>query len=115
MQPPSPPAPPSVNPPEEPPSSSLAPTQFEELFGEGAEGLLLDVLDRPDAFDEDQQDLARSILNGDEAIASLDEEGRTRLDEMGRHLAFLEPYAPPEPEEIARPAYVRNQSEMEDF
>lgn len=116
MLPPAPPRPPDFNQtPEERPRSSLAPTQFEELFGEGAEGLLLDVLDRPDIFDEDQRDLALAVLNGEERIDSLNDESRQRLDEIGRHLAYLEPYVPPKEGEDARPAYIRTREEMENF
>lgn len=116
MQPPSPPTPPGVNTPKEEPSrSSLAPTQFEELFGEGAEGLLQDVLDRPDVFSGDQQDLALAILGGDKTVSAASGEDRTRLDEIARQLAFLKSPPPKAPAKIPRPAYVRTREEMEDF
>lgn len=111
-----PPAPPSVDSrPEEHPRTARPNTQYEEMFGEGAEGLLLDVLDRPDTFDEDQRDLARSILSGEEAIPTLGPEGRQRLDEIGRDLVHLDPFVPPVREDAPRPTYVRTRKEMEDF
>ena len=101
---------------EEPKRSSLPLTQFEDLFGEGAEGVLLDVLDRPDVFDKDQQDLATTILSGENAIRTLDDEERERLDGMTRTLARLKKYEPSK-KKLAdpRPAYVRTKEEMEDF
>lgn len=115
MQPPNPPTPPGVSTQkEEPVRSSLAPTQFEELFGEGAEGLLEDVLDRPDAFSKDQRDLAMAILGGDKSINSADAEDRTRINEIAHNLAFLNPITPKTPVDD-RPVYVRTRAEMEDF
>ena len=101
--------------PEEPPRSSLAPTQFEELFGEGAEGLLLDVLDRPDAFSRDQQDLARIMLGRGSTLPANDDE-RDQIDDIARQLASLKPPPTPQaPTKTPRPAYIRTREEMEDF
>lgn len=112
---PKPPEPPNTDPkPEEPPRSSLAPTQFEELFGEGAEALLLDVLDRPDAFSRDQQDLARVLL-GRGSVRPADDTEREHIDAIARQLASLKPPAPQAPTEEPRPAYVRTREEMEDL
>jgi len=113
IQPPSPPAPPNMNPPEERPRSSLAPTQFEELFGEGNEGLLLDVLDRPDVFSKDQQELAMDILGGRRSMRSIEGEDRVNLDEIAHQIAFLKPVSTDA--SVARPAYVHTREEMEDF
>lgn len=111
-----PPKPPSMSTtPEERSRSSLPPTQYEEMYGEGAEGLLLDVLDRSDEFNEDQRNLARLILSGSETISSLDAADRERLDVIGRQLAQLEPREEPIPEKPIRPAYVRTREEMENF
>lgn len=111
---PKPPEPPSTHPkPEEPPRSSLAPTQFEELFGEGAEALLLDVLDRPDAFSRDQQDLARVLL-GRGSVRPADDAEREHIDAIARQLASLKPPTSTTPPNT-RPAYVRTREEMEDF
>jgi len=111
-----PPAPPTIySPVEEPSSSSLAPTQFEDLFGQGAEGLLQDVLERPDVFTKDQRDLAISILGGEKAIRSSDEDDRALLDNIAYGLAVLRPPTSPEPARDTRPAYIRTREEMEDF
>jgi hypothetical protein len=114
IQPPAPPTPPSMDPQEERPSSSLAPTQFEEIFGEGAEGLLEDVLDRPDVFNKEQQDLALAILGGNKSLHSASGEDRTHIDDIAQQLAFLSPPAPKTTVDV-RPAYVHYQAEMEDF
>ena len=115
IAPPKPPAPPGVNPPtEERPSSSLAPTQYEELFGEGMEGLLQDVLDRRRFFSKDEQNLASAILSGSSSIRSEDEDERAMLDSIARKLAYLEPPVVQEPEPV-RPAYVHTREEMETF
>jgi hypothetical protein len=107
---------PKADPPhEEPPSSSLAPTQFEELFGEGAEPLLQDVLERPDVFTKDQQDLAMAILGGTKSVRGANNEDRSHLNEIAQQLAFLKPPAPQAPATIPRPAYVRTRAEMENF
>ena len=103
------------SPPEEPPRSSLAPTQFEELFGEGAEGILQDVLDRPDVFDREQQELALAVLGGTKSVRGANNEDRSVLNEIARQLAYLKPPPPQAPAIIPRPSYVRTRAEMESF
>ena len=116
MQPPSPPAPPGVNTQaEEPPRSSLAPTQFEEIFGEGAESLLQDVMERPDVFTKDQRRLAAEILSGEKAVRSSDGDDRELLDNIAYGLAVLKPPMSSSPAGDSRPSYVRTREEMEDF
>lgn len=111
-----PPAPPGIeSPKEEPSSSSLAPTQFEELFGEGAEGLLQDVLERPDVFTKDQRDLALSILGGDKSTRPSDGDDRELLDNIAYGLAVLRPPMQATPTGDIRPAYVHTREEMEDL
>jgi hypothetical protein len=111
-----PPAPPGIELPKETPSSvSLAPTQFEELFGEGAEGLLQDVLERPDVFTKDQRDLALSILGGDKTLRPSDGDDRELLDNIAYGLAVLKPPMSSSPAGDSRPSYVRTREEMEDF
>jgi len=86
---PTPPAPPFPVelPPEQPRvRGSLARTQFEELFGPGAEGLLQYVYDNPD-FAPDSQSLALLILAGHKKINELDAHDRTVLDRVALQIA----------------------------
>jgi hypothetical protein len=117
IQPPRPPAPPTTTPPpEEPPGSSLPITRFEELFGEGAEGLLQDVIDQdPQLWTADQRELAFRILGGDRELRSLTSEERSILDEITGHLAGPRRTVERAPATIPRPAYIRTQAEMENF
>ena len=101
------------------PSASLPTTQFEQLFGRGAEGVLLDVLDGDkDTWSEQEQDLALRVLAGLTTIDAANNEDRSVLDEIARKIAL--PDQPGQkPRAIlsarARPSYVRTQEEMEHF
>jgi hypothetical protein len=71
------------------PSPSLPPTQFEQLFGRGAEAVLQDVLDHPDSFTHDEVNLCWQILSGAKVIKKLDAEDRTLLDHIAIQLATM--------------------------
>lgn len=104
---------PSPHPPApEPPSSSLAPTQFEELYGQGAEPLLLDALEDPD-LTPGQQDLAQELAYGTKQISDLSPEEREELDVVTRKLVYPTP-APAAREAPVRPGYVSTWQEMEE-
>lgn len=84
--PPAPPLPVEL-PPEQPRvRGSLARTQFEELFGQGAEGLLQYVYDNPD-YTPEQQTLALLVTAGHKKINELDSHDRTELDRIALRLA----------------------------
>jgi hypothetical protein len=84
--PPAPPLPVEL-PPEKPRvSGSLARTQFEDIFGRGAEGLLQYVHDNP-AYSPDQQTLALLVLAGHKKIEELDLHDREVLDRIALQLA----------------------------
>jgi len=109
------PRPPEVGPPPDAPASSLPPAQFVQLFGEGAEGLLQDVLEG-DEWTPAQRVLAMDILNGDRSISELQGEDRAVLDEISQQLAHApaqrkEPEAP----KVVRPSWIATQNEMESF
>lgn len=101
---------------QEPSSSSLAPTQFEELFGRGAEPLLMDALDDPDLTAE-QQELAREIAGGSKRMDELTPEDHRQLDEITLRLVHggsRQDHVDPPPVR-RRPAYVSTREEMENF
>lgn len=83
------PKPPDVLPPikEDAPASSLAPTQFIQLFGEGAESMLQEVLDG-DEWSPEQRELAILILGGDQDIHKLAADKLDILDTITQQLAY---------------------------
>jgi len=95
--------------------SSLAPNQFESLFGVGAEELLQDVLEGEE-WSPEQRELALHILGGDKAIHGLTGEERNVLDGIAQQLASSGPRADKStPVESApvRPSWIATQAEME--
>jgi hypothetical protein len=109
------PAPPDANtPPEEPSSSSLPPTQFEQIYGKEAEPLLMDVLDGPDEFRPEQRELALLLASGEKKLEELTGEERDILNGITHRMAYGTP-PPPKPAIMPRPAGVHTQFEMENF
>lgn len=95
--------------------SSLAPNQFESLFGVGAEELLQDVLEGEE-WSPEQRELAIHILGGDKTIHGLTGEERSVIDGIAQQLASSRPGRRGPPAIIpapVRPAYVATQAEME--
>jgi len=108
------PGPPTIiPPPTDATASSLAPTQFTELFGEDAEGLLQDVLEG-DEWTPAQRELAIHVLGGDKKLGELTGEERGVLDEITQQLMAPKPPAPKPPAPV-RPSWIATQAEMESF
>lgn len=108
------PGPPTIiPPPQDATASSLAPTQFTELFGEGSEEMLQDVLDGEE-WSPAQRALATHILGGEKSIKELTGEDRAVLDDIAHQLVAPRPVAPPPPTPT-RPSWVATQGEMESF
>ena len=104
----------------EAPAPPLPPTQFEQLYGRGAEGLLQDVSDGdPEEWSNEQRELALRIIAGITTIDSANNEERRILDDIARKMALSKPKPPQLPAKLPvrdlRPSYVRSQEEMENF
>jgi len=67
---------------EEQKRSSLQPTLFEQLYGQGAENLLQDVLDYPEVFTDEENTLAWEILGGTKKLKTLNVNERSMLDHI---------------------------------
>jgi hypothetical protein len=111
------PGPPTTTPPpEDATASSLAPTRFIQVFGEGAEGLLQDVVDGdPEDWTPDQQMLALKVLSGELDLKDLGGEERSVLDGITDLLASPRAPKPKTPATIQRPSHYSTQAEMENF
>jgi hypothetical protein len=99
-------------------AASLPPTQFEQLYGQGAESLLQDVVDGdPELWDQEQRELSLKILAGLTTLKTRDLEERRILDEIGHRMAFAPATKKEQPKVVidTRPPYVRSQEEMETF
>lgn len=98
----------------------LPPTQFEQLYGRGAEGLLQDVTDGdPEDWSNEQRELALRILAGVTSIQAANNEERRVLDDIARKMALSSPKpkqpADKLPKRVVRPPHIRSQEEMETF
>lgn len=101
--------------------ASLPPTQFEQIFGTGAEGLLQDVTDgAPEDWTDEQRSLALRILSGDASMRSKNNEEQRILDDIAQQMAFGQypsktTQTPTRVVRDIRPPHIRSQSEMEHF
>ena len=71
---------------DERPRSSLAPTQFEEAYGKGAEEHLQEVIDHPDQFTHEEVNLAWQILEGVRKISTLTPDEKDLLNHITRKM-----------------------------
>lgn len=79
--------------------ASLAPTQFEQVFGAEAETLLQDVLDHPQDFGNDEVNLAWQILGGMKKLKDLNQDERDLLDHI-THRMIGGKYTKPQTETV---------------
>lgn len=112
------PAPPDHTTPPEEPRSSLAPTQFEQLFGRET-GLLLDVMDDDTGqFSPEERELARDIVVGDNDFSILTAGQKDMLDRIGLHLASYGGRPAPKvepPKKLPMQQGIHTRAEMETF
>lgn len=107
------------------PVTPLPPTQFEQLYGRGAEELLQDVTDGdPEDWSNEQRELALRILSGITSISTANNEERRVLDDIARKMAFSKTPAQKAQAKLqeaqsrlrdVRPPHIRSQEEMEHF
>ena len=82
-------APKSLPPGEAKPSPSLAPTQFEQVFGRHGEEHLQEVLDHPDLYTHDEVNLAWELLSGAKKLKKLDDDDRALLDRITEQMSTM--------------------------
>lgn len=100
-------------PPEELPSSSLPLTQFEQMFGRGAEPLLGEVMD-DDRFSPEQRQLALEIAGG-RKLSALTPEDHAQLDDITQQMVTMPAKKDPPPPPPRKAPYISTRAEMENF
>jgi hypothetical protein len=110
------PAPPTADPPtKDAPASSLAPTQFEQLFGRET-GLLLDVVDDDtDKYGPEEKELAFRLMVGDNDFSMLGAHERELLDQITHKISQPAPNKQQLEVGVVRPSHISTQAEMENF
>lgn len=100
--------------PEEPVRSSLPSTQFEQVFGPGAEPLLGEVMD-DDRFSPEQRQLAMEIAGGVRNLHELTPEDHAHLDDITLQMMTQPAKKDPPPPPPRKSPYISTRAEMENF
>ena len=100
---------------EEPKRSSLPPTQFEQLFGQEAEPLLIDVIDAPEQYSPQEQQLAWELISKEKSIGQLDTQDAQVLDSIAEQMIYDTPASKTPTAPLPSNPGIATQAEMEYF